>query len=241
MKRSNSIVARLVNTARKCDYRYIDWMNRLPLYLNIELQGESITILHGDADSLSGWKFAAEAIEHMDETLQPSSEQEQEQEQVRVRVNECSSQLHQIDITTKKELQTYFHQLNTSIVACTHTCLPVATTIPLKANKTGILINNGAAGMPNFKNMKAGVITRIASEAHGPPPGDSSLYKSVAVNGLRVDAMSVNYDWHAWLKDFQEPDAWPPRTAAYDNYWNRIQNGPDYAIHQAMRAGFSKP
>ena len=88
------------------------------------------------------------------------------------------------------------------------------------------MINNGAAGMPNFKGNRCGVITRIATT----PSPHAPLY-GVQRDGLHIDALAVDYDTEAFLARFIK--RWPPGSPAYESYYNRIVDGPDFALAQA--------
>jgi len=121
------------------------------------------------------------------------------------------------------------------IIACTHTCEPYAVT--LNSSKSPcVVINNGAAGMPNFKQVKTadsfGIITRIATT---PAPGNS-LYQS-KVAGVHIDAIAVHYDQAKFLDWFEA--IWNPESAAYLSYFDRIKNGIDLSIADAIGHGFS--
>ena len=111
------------------------------------------------------------------------------------------------------------------VFASTHTCLAALRDFGLKRGRL-TLINNGAAGMPNFSQSQFGVITRIAVT----PSPHQPLYGAVR-NGVHIDALAVNYDRQAFLARFCK--RWPPGSAAYDSYYSRIANGPDYALAQA--------
>ena len=85
---------------------------------------------------------------------------------------------------------------------------------------------NGAAGMPNFDGNRCGLITRIATS----PCPHAPLY-GVARDGVHIDALAVDYDTNAFLARFLK--CWPPGTPAYESYYRRIVDGPDYAVAQA--------
>jgi hypothetical protein len=110
------------------------------------------------------------------------------------------------------------------IFASSHTCLPVCRTIAT-TNGTGAIINNGAAGMPNFSGTHYGIVTRIA-----PDPSADALY-GVCVDGVYAEALPVAYDQAAWLAAFEKN--WPPGSPAYVSYWNRLINGPAGALSDA--------
>ncbi len=118
----------------------------------------------------------------------------------------------------------------TRIIASSHTCLPVALRLS-RAQSDCILINNGAAGMPNFAGTQFGVITRIATT---PTPSSAALYGTVA-GGVHVDALAVHYDHGQWLREFTAN--WPANSAGHLSYHQRIASGPRYGINQAMHNG----
>jgi hypothetical protein len=116
------------------------------------------------------------------------------------------------------------------IVASSHTCLPVATDFASPLGRCA-LINNGAAGMPNFAGTRFGVITRIGVEASPVP----ALY-GICIEGVYVQALAVHYDHPAWLRRFLSD--WPAGSDAHESYVRRIESGPSYRVEQAARGGF---
>ena len=89
------------------------------------------------------------------------------------------------------------------------------------------IVNNGAAGMPNFRGERAGVVTRIALT-----PARVSLY-GVRCGQLYIDALPLDYDRAAWERRFLAQ--WAPGSDAHLSYYERIVNGPRYAREQALR------
>ena len=73
------------------------------------------------------------------------------------------------------------------VIASSHTCLPVLQRFANGACDS-VLINNGAAGMPNFRGGLYGVITRIATT---PCAAQPALY-GTRIEGVFVDALAVN-------------------------------------------------
>jgi len=116
------------------------------------------------------------------------------------------------------------------IIACSHTCLPIALALDT-ANGKSALFNNGAAGMPNFAGTAFGVITRISTR---PAATTSTLYGTV-IDNLHVDALAVHFDQDVWQKNFAAN--WPGGSAAKISYGKRIANGPRYGLNRAMGPG----
>ena len=111
------------------------------------------------------------------------------------------------------------------VFASTHTCAAALRTALLPSGPLTV-INNGAAGMPNFTAMPFGVVTRIAVTASPHEP----LY-GVRHGPVRVDALALSYDTQAFLQRFLQ--RWPPGSAAYRSYFQRIVAGPDACVAQA--------
>lgn len=111
------------------------------------------------------------------------------------------------------------------VFACTHTCLAALRDRPGPERLT--VINNGAAGMPNFCNSRFGVISRISVR----PSPHARLYGLVR-DGVYLDAVAVPFDTAAFLDRFLV--RWPPGSAAYESYFQRIMQGTDHAVSNAV-------
>ena len=64
---------------------------------------------------------------------------------------------------------------------------------------TGYIVNNGAAGMPNFAGDLRGLVTRIATYLL--PTDLESLY-GIRHRGVYIDSVPLAYDQPAWVKKF---------------------------------------
>jgi hypothetical protein len=111
------------------------------------------------------------------------------------------------------------------VFASTHTCLADLRDFALSGGRLTI-VNNGAAGMPNFAGSHFGVITRIATS----PSPHQPIY-GLARDGVHIDAIAVEYDHDAFLDRFLT--RWPQGSPAHASYYRRIVDGPDYTIGQA--------
>ncbi len=116
------------------------------------------------------------------------------------------------------------------IIAGSHTCLPVALRLA-RPQGDCVLINNGAAGMPNFAGTQFGVMTRISG---APAQAPAAIYGTV-IDGVHVDALKVPYDHARWQREFLAN--WPAGSAGHLSYHQRIINGPRYGINRAMLRG----
>ena len=114
------------------------------------------------------------------------------------------------------------------VFASTHTCLAVLRDYAPPAGRTTV-INNGAAGMPNFAASRMGLITRIART----PSPHAPLY-GLMRDGVYIDAIPVAYDHEVFLRRFLA--RWPAGSAAHISYFQRISSGPSYEVAQAKPA-----
>ena len=129
--------------------------------------------------------------------------------------------------TSPAALAELFRAAGVDVFASSHTCLPVALNLRVDG-RARLLINNGAAGMPNFAGDRRGVLTRIAA---GPRPRES-LY-GYDLGGVRCDALPTPYDHAAWLSRFLAQ--WPTGSPAHTSYHGRLLHGPSWRPAQAMR------
>lgn len=101
------------------------------------------------------------------------------------------------------------------ILASTHTCISLFRRIGHR-----LVINNGAAGMPNFSDVQGGVVTRIACTP--PPQGLHVLYGDNS-RGTHVHAIALSCDDAAWQRRFCA--LWPAGSPAHESYFDRICHG----------------
>lgn len=225
-ERSDQIVRVLHGCAHAAgEPELLRWLRGLPLGIVAEVgpEGTPVAIVHGDVDSLAGWGLGVEVLEPLDTTLR---------EQLG-----CGEQ----HVTPSERLQTWFREAGVTGILSTHTCLPFgqslveADSVFDEASGEGggplVLFNNGSAGMPNFRGVRAGLVTRVSAD---PVPPPDALY-GVSAGGLRYDALPVYYDHEAFLARFDE--VWPEGSAAAASYRERLLRGPAFSIEQAARGG----
>ncbi len=121
----------------------------------------------------------------------------------------------------------WFTEAAVDVIASSHSCSPVLMNFATRKG-AGIVINNGAAGMPNFAGTQYGLITRIGLRPSPHPP----LY-GTSLGAVHVDALAVHYDVRRWRDEFNAN--WPPGSAAHASYSRRIDQGPHYTIDDACR------
>ena len=208
--RSNQIMTRLRATAS----RFPDLIGRLgdlPRHLTAAVSGHRVGIVHGDPENLAGWRLALEAMEPGDPAVRRQAGWRGQ-------------------ATTAGDLLDWFGRAEISVLASSHTGLPYAQAVP-DGRQHRLVINNGAAGLPNFAGTSYGVITRLSSNPRVPA---DSLY-STTVGSLRCDALAVRFDLEAWTARFLAQ--WPPGSPGHRSYFTRITGGTHLRLDQAARGG----
>lgn len=130
-----------------------------------------------------------------------------------------------IDELRQAELNTWMKEQGFDVLATTHTCAPAAILL-----KHGVVINNGAAGMPNFKGEIYGLISRISLE-----PNPEAIYRC-KIGKLFVEAVPLRYNQKNYLTWFDR--LWSADSPAAISYRERIIFGPDDTIEKALLGGF---
>ena len=92
-----------------------------------------------------------------------------------------------------------------------------------------LVLNNGAAGMPNLAGAREGLLTRIATRPFEGPQRRFGLQRG----GLHLDAIAIDYDDFAWRHSFLAQ--WPAGSDAHASYWSRISEGTDHTLDDALR------
>jgi hypothetical protein len=186
--RSNAILGRLRETARGFP-TLRPRLGGLPMHAVAAVGGARIAIVHGDAWSLAGWRFAQESYS---------------------------------DKVPDDALERAFDAAHVGVFASSHTCLPVTYRLP-----AGVIANNGAAGMPNFRGTRFGLVTRISTA------GSADALYGERVGPVVVETLAVRYDHARWLAQFDR--LWPAGSPAAVSYRKRITDGPGYDLAQAVR------
>jgi hypothetical protein len=208
--RSNQIIARLRATAGQLP-DLVGRLGGLPRYLTASVGTERVGIVHGDPESLAGWRLALEAMEPGDPAVREQTGWGGKP-------------------TTPAEVADWFRRADVSVFASTHTGLPFAQDF-LVEGRHRLVINNGAAGLGNFAGSTYGVVTRLSSDPQ--PPADS-LY-GITIGALRCDALPVLFDLPWWRARFLAQ--WPPGSPGYRSYFTRITGGSPLRREQAARGG----
>ncbi len=189
--RSNDILAELRDTAARIPGT-AERLAKLPMHIVARIGDVKVAIVHGDAGSLAGWRFAHDALD---------------------------------DPANRAWLDEAHRTAHVDVFASTHTCLAALRDFRLPTGRLTV-INNGAAGMPNFASSRSGLVTRIATT----PSPYAPLY-SLARDSVHIDAIPLAYDHDQFYQRFL--GRWPQGSPAHASYDQRIVAGPAYSITQA--------
>ena len=131
------------------------------------------------------------------------------------------AQEHLRDAAHRARARSWFEAAQVDAFACSHTCLPVFHTFGRAGQHDGpVVLNNGAAGMPNFRGDPAGLLTRIALRPFAGPERRHGIRRGE----LHLDAVAIEYDVARWRAQFLAQ--WPAGSDAHASYWDRISAGP---------------
>lgn len=129
----------------------------------------------------------------------------------------------------RHRIRGWFDAAQVDVFASSHTCLPVFHTLPMAGRPIApVVLNNGAAGLPNFKGRLDGLLTRLSVR---PFTGPERLFGQ-RCGDLHADAIRIPIDQHAWCEQFLRQ--WPAGSDAHRSYWQRISQGPAYDEAQAL-------
>jgi hypothetical protein len=193
VERSNFIHARLKATARRHP-ELLRRLSALPMLARYQVGSCRVGVVHGDAESLAGWRFDVQALD---------------------------------DPGQRHWLRSMFDAAEVDLFASTHTCLPALRRVSTGTGRGAGVVNNGAAGMPNFAGDLSGLCTRIAGT-----PSPHPVLQEVQIAGAFVALLPLRFDAPRWQAEFLAQ--WPPGSAAWQSYFERISRGPAFAPQQAL-------
>jgi len=198
---------RIMNRLRKTSAQFPELVMRLsalPKVRTFVIGDERIGVLHGDPKSLAGWHFAHEALDpNPSRRITP--------------------------LTPEIDAQRWFTDAGVRVFLSSHTCLPVLRDFSVQGRRC-IVANNGAAGMPNFRGTRFGLITRVSTT----PSPVAALY-GVRIGKLHVEALPVHYNHEVWVGRFLA--SWPQGSPAHASYHDRICRGTRISPEQAVFLG----
>lgn len=133
------------------------------------------------------------------------------------------------DPAHERWVESAFRDARVDVFASTHTCLPVLRRF-VWPQRTGVIANNGAAGMPNFSRTRHGLVTRISVR----PATAAHRVHGMRQDGVHIEAVRLDYNHQRWLQRFLA--SWPLGSPAYESYHRRIVDGPSFAPPDSARA-----
>jgi hypothetical protein len=193
VERSNRIHASLKATAHR-HAELLRRISKLAMVARYEVGDCRIGVVHGDAESLAGWRFD---VQSLDDPQQASW------------------------------LRSMFAAAEVDAFASTHTCLPALRRVALESGREACVLNNGAAGMPNFAGDITGLCTRI-----GTTPSPHPVLQELRIAGAYVALLPVHFDADRWQEEFLAQ--WPPGSPAWQSYFERITRGPAFSRGRAL-------
>ena len=141
------------------------------------------------------------------------------------------AQEHLRDAAHRAEVARWFDAAGVDAFACSHTCLPVFQAVAAAPGRAPRwVLNNGAAGMPNFRGDAAGLLTRIATT---PFEGPERRFGVDLGGGVVAEGIALEIDAPAWQARFSAQ--WPAGSDAERSYRDRIVHGPDYTVAEVLR------
>jgi len=182
--RSNFIHTELKRTAQQQPELLKQLLDK-PFFARYTVGGLNVAVVHGDGDSLAGWRFDPVHLKRAEEAPW------------RVAL---------------------FEKAQVNVFASSHTCSAAFHHEPLPNGQTGLISNNGAAGMPS--DQMNGLMTRISTT---PLNNHSLVFESTQLNGVWIEQVRVQFDQAAWQQHFLSQ--WPEGTAAHTSYFKRISEG----------------
>jgi hypothetical protein len=156
-----------------------------PFFARYAVGGLKVAVVHGDGDSLAGWRFDPAHLKRAEEAGWRAA---------------------------------MFEKAQVNVFASSHTCSAAFHHESLPDGQTGLISNNGAAGMPSAG--MDGLLTRICAT---PLSNTSLVNQSTQVQGVWVQQVRVQFDQPAWQRHFLSQ--WPEGTAAHTSYFKRISEG----------------
>jgi hypothetical protein len=144
------------------------------------------------------------------------------------------AQEHLRDPAQRARVRAWFSAGQVDAYACSHTCLPVFHSLPMAGRALApLVLNNGAAGMPNFRGDGAGLFTRIALQPHAGPERRFGSTRAAPGGTVHLEAIALEADPERTRAEFLRQ--WPEGSDGHASYWTRIAAGPDYAPDEALR------
>ncbi len=192
--RSNFIHTELKRTAQQQPELLARLLEK-PFFARYGVGGLNVAVVHGDGDSLAGWRFDPVHLSRSDEAPWRVS---------------------------------LFDKAQVNVFASSHTCSAAFHLEPLPGGRTGLISNNGAAGMPSAPGSLDGLFTRISASALSEQIPEqareqSRVLQATQIDGLWIEQVRVQFDQAKWQQHFLSE--WPEGSAAHTSYFKRISQG----------------
>jgi hypothetical protein len=192
--RSNFIHTELKRTAQQQPELLAQLLAK-PFFARYSVGGLNVAVVHGDGDSLAGWRFDPVHLARSEEAPWRAA---------------------------------LFEKAQVNVFASSHTCSAAFHTEPLPLGQTGLISNNGAAGMPSAPGSLDGLFTRISACPLIEQGADRSdrpglVFQATQIEGLWVEQVRVQFNQAQWQQHFLSQ--WPTGSPAHTSYFKRISEG----------------
>ncbi|HEX4857226.1 MAG TPA: hypothetical protein VFV28_10460 [Limnobacter sp.] len=194
--RSNQIHTELKRTAQQ-QPELLRQILQNPFFARYSVGRLQVAVVHGDADSLAGWRFDPACLRNPQDADWRAGAFRQAQVDVFASSHTCTAAFHVERLHSEGQAGKVLHGAN-----------------------LGLISNNGAAGMPSVPGSTHGLITRIAST---PFPDREMVYNAMPLKGAWVEQVRVQINQEKWLQYFL--GEWPEGSAAHTSYFHRISQG----------------
>lgn len=164
VERSNQIHQMLKATAVR-QPELLARIARVPMFRRYRVAALTVGVVHGDAESLAGWRFDVAAL---------------------------------ADPPNDAWLQSAMQAAEVDVFASSHTCLPALRQVELSGAAPACVVNNGAAGMPNFADDLRELCSRVGAD----PSPYPVIHERRIIGAACVALLRVDHDASQWRTRF---------------------------------------
>lgn len=199
VERSNKIHAQLKATARRHPALAAQ-IAALPMFARYEVGDCRIAVVHGDADSLAGWRFDVDSLDNSNELPWLQSAFADAQVDLFASTHTCLPAMRRISRTANGDAAGYV--VNNGSAG-----------MPNFAHDTA---------NPSASNHLFGLCTRI-----GVTPSPHETIHEFQHAGVYVALLPIRYDNALWTAQFLKQ--WPDGSAAHKSYFRRVSRGTNFS------------
>jgi len=203
VERSNQIHAQLKATARRHSALAAQ-LAALPMFARYQVGDCRIAVVHGDADSLAGWRFDVDSLDNANELPWLQSAFADAQVDLFASTHTCLPAMRRIARTANGDAAGYV----------------------VNNGAAGMANFSHDSTDPNALSHIFGLCTRISTS-----PSPHETIHEFQHAGVYVALLPIRYDHKRWIEQFLKQ--WPEGSAAHESYFRRISEGTNFARHRA--------